>query len=200
MIGYVVLPAVIFALAYFPIVTYLARGLASPYAKVDVRRRFLAAGVDALLVLTGIGLYSATSAVAFLIGAAVYVGLRDAIAGRSVGKFLFGLVVMQLESARAAGPMASLRRNLLFLLPGANVVAIGLESLTIVRDPQGQRLGDRLAQTHVVDGLSARELAKTFADWWQQVVADAVRTGTRPRRTPARPLTQRPADRRRRAA
>jgi hypothetical protein len=199
MIPYVVLPAIVFALAYFPIVTYLARGLASYYAKVDVQRRFLAAGVDASLVLTGVTFYMATGAVPFLAGAALYAALRDALGGRSVGKFLFGIVVIRLENGRPAGLMASLRRNLIFLLPGANVMAVGLESLTIVRDPQGQRLGDRLALTQVVEGFTAKETARALADWWRQIVADAVRVGTRPRRDPARPLTQRPG-RRRRAA
>jgi hypothetical protein len=32
-------------------------------------------------------------------------------------------------------------------------------------DPQGQRLGDRLAQTQVVEGAGARELAKSLQDW-----------------------------------
>ena len=50
--------------------------------------------------------------------------------------------------------------QLLFLVPGLNVVAVILETVTTVRDPQGLRLGDRLAQTQVVEGLGARELVK----------------------------------------
>ena len=174
-IGYVVVPALLFGLAYFPIVTFLARGLASSYAKVDVRRRFLAAAVDGSLVVTAVSLYTATGAVPFLVGAAVYVVMRDAIAGRSVGKFMFGLVVIHLESGRPASGMPSLRRNLLFLLPGANLVALGLESVTIVRDPQGQRLGDRLAQTQVVDGFTAKEQARVFAEWWRRFLPETTR-------------------------
>jgi hypothetical protein len=165
-VGYVVVPAIVFGLAYFPIVTFLARGLASAYGKANLRRRFLAAGVDASLVITGVVFYGATGSMPFLIGSAVYLVMRDAVAGCSVGKLLFGLVTMQLESGQPAGPMASLRRNLLFLLPGANLVAVCLESLTIVRDPQGQRLGDRLAQTQVVEGLAASELVRAVAEWW----------------------------------
>ena len=168
LVGYVVVPAIVFGLAYFPIVTYLARGLASRYAKVDLRRRFLAAAVDLSLIVTAVVFWAATGAAVFLAGAALYLAARDAIAGRSVGKFLFGLAVIHLESGRPAGGMASLRRNLLFLLPGANVVAIALESLTIVRDPQGQRLGDRLAQTQVVEGFNVIERARAFAEWWWQ--------------------------------
>ena len=80
-------------------------------------------------------------------------------------KRICGGASSHLESGRPAGPMASLRRNLLFLLPGAKLVAVGLESLTIVRDPQGQRLGDRLEQTQVVEGLAASELVRAAAGW-----------------------------------
>ena len=68
-----------------------------------------------------------------------------------------------------------MRRNLLFLLPGANLVALGLESLMIVRDPQGQRLGDRLAQTQVVDSFTVRELARGLAEWWRRFLPEATR-------------------------
>jgi hypothetical protein len=57
------------------------------------------------------------------------------------------------------------KRNLLLLLPGANVVAVFLEARTMVADPQGQRLGDRLAQTQVVEGAGVKELLKSFQDW-----------------------------------
>jgi len=183
-IGYVLLPALVFAMAYYPIVTYLARGLVSSYAKVDLQRRFFAAAVDVSLVLTGVALYTASGAVPFLVGAAIYVLMRDALVGRSVGKFLLGIVVIHLESGRPAGAMASLRRNLLFFLPGANLVAVGLESLTIAQDPQGQRLGDRLAQTQVVDSFSAKELTRAFAEWWRRFLPEAPRA-TRARRDAA---------------
>ena len=182
MIGYVVLPALVFAIAYFPIVTYLARGLASSYGKADLRRRFLAAAIDASLVMTGIGFYTATGSVPCLVGAGMYLALRDALAGRSVGKLLTGIVVIHLESGRPAGAMASLRRNVVFLLPGANVVAICFESFTTARDPQGQRLGDRLAQTQVVEALTAKEIARAFGDWWQAVLGAAARQPGRRRR------------------
>jgi len=39
------------------------------------------------------------------------------------GKFLFGLVVLSLESGRPATATSSVRRNGLFLLPGANIAA-----------------------------------------------------------------------------
>lgn len=164
-LGMLVLPAATFALAYSPIVTHLSKGLVSPYAKADVRKRFSAALVDGLVVMTlSLGYWTGNSPLYIAIGAA-YLLLRDAIGGRSIGKLLAGLVVVSLETGRAASVAGSAKRNLLLLLPGANVAAIFLEARTIVTDPQGQRLGDRLAQTQVVDGAGARELVKSFQEW-----------------------------------
>jgi uncharacterized RDD family membrane protein YckC len=165
LLGILLLPAVTFALAYSTIVTYLSRGLVSPYTKADVRKRFVAALVDGLVVMTlSLGYWAANSPL-YLAAGAVYLLLRDAIGGRSIGKLLAGLVVISLETGRPASVAGSAKRNLLLLLPGANVVALFLEARTIVVDPQGQRLGDRLAQTQVVEGAGARELVKSFQDW-----------------------------------
>jgi hypothetical protein len=121
-----------------------------------------------------------------LAAGAAYLLFRDAIRGQSVGKFLLGLVVISLETGRPSSLAGSVRRNLLLLLPGANVVAIFLEVRTIVRDPQGQRLGDRLAQTQVVEGLGAKDLVKSFQDWLMDLVAELDRDLGRRGRAPER--------------
>ena len=157
-----ILPAVVFALAYFPLVTQLSRGLLSPYTKADVRKRLSAATIDGLLVITTCALYWNSGSVLFLVAGAAYLLLRDAVGGQSVGKFVLGLVVISLETGRPSTLKSSVRRNVVLLLPGANVVAVFLEALTVVRDPQGQRLGDRLAQTQVIEGLGAKDLVKSL--------------------------------------
>ena len=165
LLGVLLLPAVAFALAYRSIVTHLSRGLVSPYVKADVRKRLTAASIDGLLVVV-LGVLSwTTGSVLYLPVSAGYLLLRDAIGGQSIGKLLLGLVVIDLKTGRVSSVSGSLRRNFLLLLPGANVVAIFLEARTIMADPQGQRLGDRLAQTQVVEGAGARDLAKFFQDW-----------------------------------
>jgi uncharacterized RDD family membrane protein YckC len=161
-LGIFILPAVVFALAYFPLVTRLSRGLLSPYTKADVTKRFFAATIDGLLVATTCALYWSSGSVLFLVASAAYLLLRDAVGGQSVGKFLLGLVVISLETGRPSTLTSSVRRNLLLLLPGANVVAVFLEAITVIRDPQGQRLGDRLAQTQVIEGLGAKDLVKSL--------------------------------------
>ena len=122
-LGIFILPSVVFALVYFPIVTQLSRGLLSPYAKADVKRRLFAATTDGLLVVTSWFLYWNADSVLYLAAGATYLLFRDAIKGQSIGKFLLGLVVISLESGRPCSPAGSVGRNLLFLLPGANVVA-----------------------------------------------------------------------------
>lgn len=182
--GSLILSAVVFALAYFPVLTRLSRGLVSPYAKADVRRRLFAAVIDALLVMTSGVFYWNSESVFSLIAGAAYLLLRDGIQGQSVGKFLLGLTVMGLETGRPATLGGSVRRNVLLLLPGANVVAIFLEGVTVVRDPQGQRLGDRLAQTQVVEGLGAKDLVKAFQEWLMGLGGAVGRHAGRPRRAP----------------
>jgi uncharacterized RDD family membrane protein YckC len=181
-LGVFVLPAVVFGLLYFPIVTQLSRGLVSPYAKADVRRRLFAATVDGLLVVTTCLLYRNSGVLLYLAAGAAYLLLRDAIKGQSIGKCLFGLVVISLETGRVSSLAGSIRRNLLLLLPGANIVAIFLEAGTVIRDSQGQRLGDRLAQTQVVEGLGAKDLVKSLQDWLIGLGAESDRaSGKRPR-------------------
>jgi uncharacterized RDD family membrane protein YckC len=185
-VWFFILPAVVFALAYFPIVTRLSSALVSPYRKADITRRFCAATTDGLIVAAAYVVYSSSGRLLYLAAGAGYVLLRDAMRGQSIGKVVFGLVVVSLETGRPASIATSVRRNALLLLPGANVVAIFLEGLTILRDPQGQRLGDRLAQTQVVEGLGAKDLVKSFQDWLIGLGADFRRAGGRRRRAPVR--------------
>jgi len=151
-----------FALVYLPLVAKLSMGLVSPYPKADVRRRLGAAIVDGLLFTTCLIFYSSLESAVFLAVGFIYLLLRDALflQGQSVGKFLFSLVVVNLQTGRPCSRGGSVRRNLLFLIPGLNIVAVIWEIVTVVRDPQGQRLGDRLAQTQVIEGLGARELVR----------------------------------------
>jgi hypothetical protein len=62
LLSILLLPAVTLALAYSPIGTHLSRGVISPYTKADVRKRFSAAVVDGLVVVTlSLGYWTARS-------------------------------------------------------------------------------------------------------------------------------------------
>ena len=160
-----VFSAITFALTYNPILRKLSLGLVSPYLKADLTKRIFAATADVLVVAVMLFYYRAFESLGYLVLALAYLLFRDAVGGRSFGKFLFGLVVTDLETGRPCGYGPAIRRNALFLLPGANLVAVFLESSTIVRDPQGQRLGDRFALTQVVEGFGLKDLLKGVQQW-----------------------------------
>src|SRR5687767_9698486 len=178
------LPAVLFGLVYFPTLNYLSVGLVTPYAKVDVWKRLLAASLDGMPAIAAWFLYRRTDSLWGAALAVVYLLLRDGIGGQSLGKLVVGLVVVNVRTGRFCSWKDSVLRNVFVLIPGANIAAVFLESFTILRDPQGQRLGDRLAQTQVIEGLGAKDLARSFARWWLGLFANLERE-RKPRRQPA---------------
>lgn len=180
------LSTVLFAIIYARLLETAPPGLASPYPKADIGRRFSAIMVDALIVATAWVLFRYYQSAIYLIVGLLYLVLKDSMVGRSVGKFFFGLVVIDLLTGRPCDRIGSAKRNILFLVPGPNISAVFLESATIVRDAQGQRLGDRLAHTQVVDGLGVRDFAAAFQRWWQDFVARLERTPGKPRRLPVK--------------
>ena len=182
-LGFFVLPALGFSLGYFPALNRLTVALVSPYARADIQKRLYAAAIDSLVVATSGVFAQVLQSPWWLGGVALYLLLRDSVQGQSLGKLLFGLVVINLETGRPASLRSSVRRNLLFLLPGANVVAAFLETITLLHDVQGQRLGDRLAHTQVVDGLGVKDLVKSWLDLWMSLWPELHRA-RRPKRAP----------------
>ena len=162
------------ALGYFPMLSRLSLAFTSPYPKPDIRRRLFAANVDGLLVISSWLYYRASDVIWIVLLGVGYLLVRDAIIGRSIGKFLAGLVVINLETGQPGSFKDSARRNILFLLPGANLVAVVLETHTMMKDPQGQRLGDKLAQTQVVEGFGIKDLAESFVQWWADNAREVV--------------------------
>jgi hypothetical protein len=178
-------PAVLFGLVYFPTLNYLSVSLVTVYAKVDIRKRLLAASLDGMPAVAAWFLYRNTESLWGAAVAVLYLLLRDGIGGQSLGKLLVGLVVVNVRTGRLCTWKESALRNVFVLIPGANLVSIFLESITIIRDPQGQRLGDRLAQTQVIEGLGAKDLASSFQEWWMNVFGNLERDPRRRRRQPA---------------
>jgi uncharacterized RDD family membrane protein YckC len=154
----------VFGIVYLPVLMRQPKAFVSPYARADVRKRAAAAIVDGLLVATCLVLSRTQDSMLFIAVGAAYLLLRDAlfIPGQSVGKFLFGLRVISLASGHPCGRLHSAQRNFILLVPGLNVVATVFETVAVARDPQGQRLGDTLANTQVVEGLSVKELAASL--------------------------------------
>ena len=103
--------AALFALLYFPAVARLAMALVSRYPKANIEKRLLAAAIDGLLVMTAWFLYQAMDSYAPLAGGAVYLLLRDAVGGQSIGKIMMGLTVIRVETGQPCTAMDSVRRN-----------------------------------------------------------------------------------------
>jgi hypothetical protein len=108
-----VLSAITFALAYRPLLRKLSLRLVSPYPKADIAKRVFAGTIDVMLVAIAMFYYRAFGSIGYIVLAVAYLLFRDAIGGRSVGKFLFGLVVADLGTGRPCGYHAAIRRNAL---------------------------------------------------------------------------------------
>ena len=184
MFSYSVLAVVagLFALGYYPALTYFSLNFVSPYATADIKKRAFAATIDGLVLASTVLLYQYSEVPVFLVAGAGYLLERDALRGQSLGKFCLGLVVISVETGRPVGAAGSARRNLLFLVPGANIAAVVMESFTAAKDPQGQRLGDRMAQTQVVEGHGAKDIVLAVQDWWSRFLSELP---GRPRPVPA---------------
>ena len=154
----------VFGIVVLPVLMRQPTAFVSPYGKADVRKRAAAAIVDGLLVATCFVPFQTRDALLFIAAGVVYLLFRDAlfIPGQSIGKFFFALRVISLDDGRPCGRLDSVKRNFILVVPGLNLVAAVLETRAIVRDTQGQRLGDTLANTQVVEGLGVRELATSL--------------------------------------
>lgn len=84
----------------------------------------------------------------------VYILLKDGMGieglkRRSIGKLAMGIRVVDLDgSTDKQTPLDSLKRNILMVVPFMGIV----ESIVVLIDPKAQRLGDKIAQTLVVEG------------------------------------------------
>lgn len=180
-LGLLALPAAVFVFVYPPLIARLHPGLVSPYTRADPRTRAYAGAIDGLLAASCAFLYQRLESLPFLILAVMYLLLRDGVRGQSVGKFFFGLVVIETDTGRPASFSRAVTRNILFVVPGINIAAVPLEARTMWTDPQGQRLGDRLAQTQVVEGFGAKDLVDPLLRWWQ-TMAPELMSGRRNKR------------------
>jgi uncharacterized RDD family membrane protein YckC len=179
------LPGVLFSLLYFPVLR-MSLVLVSPYPKANLGKRIYGAAIDGLLVSSCLIAFWNAGSVPFAVAGLLYLLLRDAFNGQSLGKFFVGQVVIQVDTGERCGLAGSITRNLLLVLPGANLVAVFLEARTLVRDRQGQRLGDRLARTQVIEGLGAPDVVKDLQRWWASFLAELPGHSASPRARPWR--------------
>ena len=129
------------------------------YPKAYVLNRFIAKLIDLFIVVAA---DEVAPPVGFLSGLA-YILIADGFAGgRSIGKQLVGLQTMRLDVRETAGFRESIIRNLpfgvaqlLFAVPYVgwigSAAVLAFESVLIVGNEHGRRLGDEVARTQVLD-------------------------------------------------
>jgi uncharacterized RDD family membrane protein YckC len=135
-------------------------------SKADIGKRAVAAIIDVVISY----IIGFVPIIGWLIGAA-YMALRDGftfepVVGQSLGKKLLNLKAVVIDSGQKCDYMTSIRRNLPFIIPmvfmavpvigwiiGAVVWALALvvEVILVVTDENGDRLGDRIAGTRVIE-------------------------------------------------
>lgn len=140
------------------------------YAKADLGKRILAAIIDCLIAVVPmfIPVIGAIAGAAYILtkDAIVYViGKNEEWKNKSIGKKLMGLKVVEL-SGQDVDIMVSSKRNItiaigsiLAIIPilgwiAAVMVApiIGIiECILVLTDPKGRRIGDKIANTQVVN-------------------------------------------------
>jgi len=132
--------------------------MAEEHIKADLGIRFLAALIDGTLCIV----LFIVPILGWIIGT-LYILFRDGLlGGGSLGKKILGLKVLHLEKNQNANFLDSILRNLplaaayiLILIPVigwiiAPIIVIA-ESLFVLSDEMGNRFGDRLANTQVVE-------------------------------------------------
>lgn len=89
---------------------------------------------------------------------------RDGFRGRSLGKRIFGLMVITTDQGRPCPMGKSMLRNLLmvlialfhFLIPLIGFLGLLVEPVAVLTNPNGLRFGDRWAETQVVEAELVR--------------------------------------------
>ncbi len=150
---------------FFPLEGRLSKALVSSYPKVDLRKRMLAAAIDAMVCMTCLVLLAPAGMIIALTLSPLYLFVRDCLfPGQSPGKLLLGLEVIQLENGARCQAGRALRRNAIFAVPGFNAAALLFEAGAVRSNRQGMRYGDRLAQTQVVEGKDAKDLVRSLQE------------------------------------
>ncbi len=138
------------------------------YPKATILNRFIAKFIDFLIVAA---IFQIPLQISFL-ASLVYLLIADGFAsGRSIGKQLIGLQVVIPNPLRSVSFKESILRNfplgvgfLFFHIPAIGwllvLLIVGFESLLIIGNAKGHRIGDELAKTQVLDQMIPESLAK----------------------------------------
>ena len=90
----------------------------------------------------------------------VFYFLKDSIDGRSIGKFIVGVQIVDSRTEQPAGPFQCFLRNLFCLI-------WPIEAIALLIDPE-KRIGDKVAKTKVIN--SHPELDNLKINYWQSLL------------------------------
>ncbi|MFV1956521.1 MAG: RDD family protein [bacterium] len=132
--------------------------------KASVIKRVLARVID-ILIAWALSLF--LPPLGIILGL-VYLAIADSLhKGQSLGKMVFGLDVFDIDGS-GCDLKSSIYRNIPFvfiflfsaipllgwiLLVVVGIPVVAIELWLVITDERGERLGDRIAGTHVVEGL-----------------------------------------------
>ena len=116
------------------------------FARADWQTRSLAFLIDLIIYLA---LFYGLGGLGHFL-AMLYILFRDGIlSGQSIGKKMMGIQVVHTDG-RPVHFVDSSFRNVLFLFYVVFPVAIVIETVALIRNPEHRRFGDRIAGTRVV--------------------------------------------------
>ena len=108
--------------------------------KADISTRLIAYLIDAVIVTIG--------AIFCILPGLAYFIIRDALwDGRSVGKKVMGLQVINKDTRTPCKTMESVMRNISLMIPIFGII----DGLMVFIDPEGFRFGDKWANTIVIE-------------------------------------------------
>lgn len=99
--------------------------------------------------------------------ASIFILFRDSLGGgKSIGKIIFNLNTKKIQDETPAAYRESILRNFFFIIPIINYFMVVLEAFLIYWDINGSRVGDRIAETFIIDDDTKlnQEIQKTFIE------------------------------------
>jgi len=155
--------ALILSFPMFFIILRTIKVLKSPYLRANPVKRILAGIID--FAFCAIWFYAAEvfNKVSLYAIILIYILAKDCFfSGRSIGKLFLGLAVIKVKDGSFCTIKESVVRNLIYVIPGINIAGLLFEIILIIYQENGMRIGDRLAQTQVVEGMQLHDYSDLF--------------------------------------
>ncbi|MDD5772627.1 MAG: RDD family protein [bacterium] len=134
--------------------------------KANIVNRYMAGAVDFGIAVLIYFIFTKSLKINIIL-ANIFVLFRDCLSGgKSIGKMIFNLNTYKLKDESPATFRESILRNFFFIIPIINYLMIAVELFLIYWDPDGSRIGDKIAMTQIVDDDTKlnKEIQETFIE------------------------------------